>query len=112
MVFNGKAVSHDKMPEMVAENTLRFVENYRQRTTVRIARSTLVLAAHLKGKLYLATAFIERRGNMKRIVIQRAATKTIVMVQLLTNTAGLTARTGKHAYSLSDFAFLTRGIMT
>ena len=33
------------MTEMVAEHPLRLVENYRQRTTVRIARSTFVLAA-------------------------------------------------------------------
>ena len=84
------------MTEMVAEHPLRLVENYRERTPVRIARSAFVLAAHLETENNFTLVFVKRGWNMKGIVIQRTATKTIVMVQLLANQAGLSLRIGRH----------------
>lgn len=64
-----------------------------------------MLAAHLETEDDLALIFIKSGGNMKGVVIQRAATKTIVMVQLLANGAGLSLRIGLHGLFFIGFGF-------
>lgn len=82
------------MTEMVAEHTLRFIENYCKSSTMCIARCTFVLPAQLKAEYNFALVLVKSRRDMERIIIQRTTRKTVIVVQLLANLAGLSLRIG------------------
>ena len=105
VVLYGKTIGHDKMAEMMAKHALRFVEYYSQCAAMRVPRRAFMLTAHLKSEDYLALILIKSGRNMKRVIIQRAATKTIVRVQLLANDAGLSLRIGLHGLFFIGFGF-------
>lgn len=104
VVLNGEAIGHDEVAKVMAQNSLRFVENQCQSTTMRITGSSLVLFAQLVSEAHLALLFIEGRGYVKGVIVQRTARETVVMVQVLADKACFAVR-AKHRLFFVSLGF-------